>query len=80
MIRGPVGGSVSSCVIDPETLRGWVTQAEVVPGHRPCPGTTSTDAERLAVLQRENRELRWWNAMLRSASAFFSAELNGPQR
>jgi transposase len=64
--------------INPETLRGWVVQAEVDAGHRP--GTTSTDAERLAVLEREVKELRRTNAILRSASAFFAAELDRPQR
>jgi len=39
--------------INPETLRGWVTQAEVDAGGRP--GTTTTDAAKLADLVRENR-------------------------
>jgi transposase len=64
--------------INPETLRNWVTQAETDAGDRP--GTTSTDAQRLAELERENRELRRSNAILRSASAFFAAELDRPQR
>jgi len=64
--------------LNPETLRGWVMQAEVDAGHRP--GTTSTDTEKLAALERENRELRRTNAILRSASAFFAAELDRPQR
>ena len=42
------------------------------------PGTTSGDAQRLAELERENRELRRANAILRSASAFFAAELERP--
>jgi transposase-like protein len=42
--------------INSETLRGWVTQAEIDAGDRP--GTTTTDAERLAGLERENRDLR----------------------
>jgi transposase len=62
--------------INPETLRGWVTQAEVGAGGRP--GTTTTDAAKLA--ERENRELRRANAILRSASAFFAAELDRPSR
>ncbi len=64
--------------INPETLRNWVKQAEVDAGDRP--GTTTTDAQRLAQLERENRELRRSNAILRSASAFFAAELDRPQR
>ena len=64
--------------INPETLRYWVTQAEIDEGHRP--GTTTDDATRLAELERENRELRRANAIVRSASAFFAAELDRPQR
>ena len=57
--------------INPETLRGWVAQAEIDAGDRP--GTTTTDAQRLAELERENRELQRANAILRSASAFFAS-------
>ncbi len=64
--------------INPQTLRGWVTQAEVDAGARP--GTTTNDAEKLAQLERDNRELRRANAILRSASAFFAAELDRPCR
>jgi transposase-like protein len=42
------------------------------------PGATSEDAARIAALERENRELRRANAILRSASAFFAAELDRP--
>lgn len=59
-----------------ETLRGWVRQAEVDGGVRP--GTTTSDAQRLAELERENRELRRTNHILRTASAFFAAELDRP--
>ena len=64
--------------INPETLRGWVMQAEVDGGDRP--GTTTADAARVGELERENRELRRTNAILRSASAFFAAELDRPSR
>lgn len=64
--------------IHPEALRTWVKRAEVDAGHRP--GTTSGDAERIAQLERENRELRRANAILKSASAFFAAELDRPSR
>ncbi len=64
--------------INPETLRGWVTQAEVDAGARA--GTTTVDGARLAELERENRELRRANAILRTASAFFAAELDRPSR
>jgi transposase-like protein len=64
--------------IAPETLRNWVIQAEIDEGHRP--GTTTDDATRLAELEREVRELRRANAILKSASAFFAAELDRPSR
>ena len=61
--------------INPETLRKWVQQAEIDEGHRP--GITSEEARRIAELERENRELRRANEILRTASAFFaSAELD----
>ncbi|GEA82242.1 transposase [Cellulomonas uda] len=62
--------------INPETLRNWVNQAEIDAGERP--GTTTADAQRIAELEREVRELRRSNAILRSASAFFAAELDRP--
>lgn len=60
----------------PETLRNWVRQAEIDGGVRP--GTTTSDAERIAKLEQENRELRRTNHILRTASAFFAAELDRP--
>ena len=61
--------------INPERLRNWVTQAEIDDGVRP--GTTIDAAARIAELERENRELRWANEILKTASAFFAqAELD----
>lgn len=57
-----------------ETLRNWVRQAEVDGGLRP--GTTTRDQERIKELERENRELRRSNEILRTASAFFARELD----
>lgn len=57
-----------------ETLRGWVRQAEVDGGM--LPGTTSSDAERIKELERENRELRRANEILKSAASFFARELD----
>lgn len=54
-----------------ETLRNWVRQAEVDGGLRP--GTTTDDAKRLAELEREVRELRRANDILRTSAAFFAA-------
>ena len=64
--------------IHPEALRGWVKKAEIDAGERP--GTTSSDAERLAALERENRELRRANQILKSAASFFAAEVDRPSR
>lgn len=57
-----------------EALRGWVRQAEIDGGRRP--GTSSSDAQRIAELERENRELRRANEILKAASAFFARELD----
>ncbi|GLZ02442.1 transposase [Actinoplanes sp. NBRC 103695] len=64
--------------VHPEALRTWVKKAEIDAGDRP--GTTSSDAERLAALERENRELRRANQILKSAASFFAAELDRPSR
>ena len=60
--------------INPDTLRGWVKQAQIDNGSRP--GTTTADAARIRQLEKENAELRRANAILRTASAFFAAELD----
>ena len=58
-----------------ETLRKWIRRAEVDEGVRP--GLTSAERERLKALERENRELRRANEILRKASAYFAqAELD----
>ena len=58
-----------------ETLRRWVRQAERDEGLRP--GPTSADQARIRELERENRELRQANEILRKASAYFAqAELD----
>lgn len=64
--------------VHPEALRTWVKRAETDEGLRP--GTSSEDAARIAELERENRELKRANAILKSASAFFAAELDRPLR
>ena len=60
----------------PETVRKWVRQAEIDGGSRP--GVSSAEAERIKDLERENRELRRANEILKAASAFFARE-PGPQ-
>lgn len=71
-----IGGKIGCTA---ETLRKWVRQAEQDQGVRA--GLTSEERERLKVLERENRELRRANEILRKASAFFAqAELDRPGR
>jgi len=58
-----------------ETLRSWVRQAERDQGLRG--GPTTEDRERIKALERENRDLRQANEILRKASAYFAqAELD----
>ena len=58
-----------------ETLRKWVRQAQRGAGHRP--GLTTSERERLTELEREVRELKRANEILRKASAYFAqAELD----
>lgn len=59
--------------VNRETLRNWVRQSEIDAGNRP--GTTTVDAQRIVELERENRELRRANEILKAASAFFAREL-----
>jgi transposase len=60
--------------MSPETLRKWVRQAERDGGLRP--GLTTDERSRMKELERENRELRRANEILKSAAAFFGAELD----
>ena len=61
----------------PQTLHEWVKKAEVDAGKRA--GVPSEVAERVKALERENRELRQANEILRKASAYFAqAELDRP--
>jgi transposase len=69
---GSIAGKIGCTA---ETLRGWVRQAERAQGQRP--GPTSEERERIKTLERENRELRQANEILRKASAYFAlAELD----
>ncbi len=62
-------------VASPETLRTWIRRAEVDGGQRA--GLTTAERERLRQLERENRELRRANEILKAASVFFATELDG---
>jgi transposase len=62
----------------PESLRSWVKQADVDTGKAPGypPGIPTEQQRRIAELERENRELRRANEILKAASAFFARELD----
>jgi transposase len=60
--------------INRDTLRGWVKQAQIDAGAKP--GLSTDQHRRLKELEAENRELRRANAILKTASAFFAAELD----
>ncbi len=60
--------------VNPDTLRGWVKQAQIDAGERP--GTTTDDALRIKQLEAEVRELKRANEILLAASSFFARELD----
>ncbi|HEX5763790.1 MAG TPA: transposase [Solirubrobacterales bacterium] len=74
----PIAHVARDLGIHHETLRKWVRQAEADEGKR-TELLSSEERERLKALERENRELRRANEILKSASAFFAAELD-PRR
>ena len=76
--RGDRHGTVTDVArqlgIGPESVRKWVQQAEIDRGERG--GLTTEERERIKQLERENRELRRANEILKSAAVFFGAELD----
>jgi transposase len=60
--------------INIDTLRGWVKQVQIDGGQRP--GVSTAEGARMRQLEKENAELRRANPILRTASAFFAAELD----
>lgn len=60
--------------VNPDTLRGWVKQADIDAGRRP--GVTTGDAATIKELQAEVRELKRANEILLAASSFFARELD----
>jgi transposase len=61
-----------------ETLRTWVRRTQVDTGSRP--GLTTDERARLKQLERENKDLKRANAILKDASIFFATELDGQTR
>jgi transposase len=73
--HGAVARIAQQLGVGVESLRQWVNQAETDAGRRD--GTTRADAQRIAELERENRELRRADDILKAASVFFATELDG---
>jgi len=69
-----IGSIATKCGMTPETLRKWVRRAEVDGGAGS--GLRSDERRRLTDLEREYRELRRANEILKAASAFFARELD----
>jgi transposase len=72
--QGAVGRIARQLGIGVETLREWIKRAEVDGGRRP--GVPTEQQRRLAELERENRELRRANEILKAAAGFFARELD----
>jgi transposase len=64
--------------VNHETLRQWVRRAETDLGQRP--GLTTDDPAKMRQLERENKELRRANEILKAAATFFGAELDRQQQ
>jgi len=71
----PIAHVAADLGVHKESLRHWVRQAEADAGARKDLLTTS-ERERLKLLERENRELRKANEILKAASVFFAKELD----
>ncbi len=61
--------------VHPVTLHEWVKRTETNAGNRP--GLTTEERDRLKQLEKEDRELKRANEILKSAAVFFGAELDG---
>ena len=72
--HGEIARVAAQLGVHREALRTWIRQTEIDGGRRP--GTTTADAARIAELERENRELRRANEILKAASAYFARELD----
>lgn len=74
---GAIVSIASKIGCTPETLREWIKQYDIDHGHRE--GLSTAERDRMKELERENRELRQANEILRKASAYFAqAELDRP--
>ena len=72
--RGEIARVAGQLGVHREALRTWIRQAEIDGGTRP--GIRTDDKQRIAELEREVRELRRANEILKAASAYFARELD----
>ena len=73
-----IGSVAEKLSVNRETLRLWVRRAETDEGRRP--GLTTDERARMKDFERENKELRRANEILKSAATFFGAELDRRQQ
>jgi transposase len=79
--QGTVGRIADQLGYGRETVRKWVREDDIANGGTPTTAEQATaEARRIAELEQEVRELRRANSILKSASAFFAAELDRPSR
>src|SRR3954465_3289848 len=76
----PIAHVAQDLGVHKEALRTWVRQAKADAAAGPPRGPWSPEGERLKGLEREVRELRQANAILRAASVYFAKELDGTPR
>jgi transposase len=72
--QGAVSRVARQLGIGIESLRNWVKQADIDSGKRP--GVTTAEQRRISELERENRELKRANEILKAAAGFFARELD----
>ena len=73
-----IASVASKLGMTPETLRKWLRREQVDNGRRP--GVTTSERERIRQLEREVRELRRANEILKAASVFFAGELDARRK
>lgn len=76
----PIAHVAADLGVGPESLRGWVRQAQADAAGGTPSTLASEERERLRALEKENRELRKANEILKAASVFFAKELDGTPR
>ena len=72
--QGAVSRVARQLGVGTESLRNWVKQADIDGGKRP--GVTTAEQRRISELERENRELKRANEILKAAAGFFARELD----